>query len=341
VNQEGAVKNRRLLLLKFKNISMKYLLSLLLLVVNFGYAQKTPKSVTEIALLKLLLKHQAENGLVIVKDVATDQVVDYVAFNSKAGKNGRVYYKDTALRYRYIEPGGFMIPISAAILMDNFGVSLNDTVDLESGATLLDGLKIVDMENHGVRSANLLRVIAENSNVGMTKFIKKHLLIGSSIINAKVEGYINNEEFILSTYDRAVDQAAASFGFGLMLTPNQVLTFYNRLAKNDTTLFNLPSTGPEVRKALLEVSKNGTSKALFRDAKFDIASKTGTILVLGKNGYIRDQFYSGMVGFAPYNNPKYSCIVVIKCKPHANQYYGSQVAGELFKEVMTKKLGNL
>jgi hypothetical protein len=44
-------------------------------------------------------------------------------------------------------------------------------------------------------------------------------------------------------------------------------------------------------------------------------------------------------GFAPYDNPGYSCIVVIKCKPHAPSYFGSQVAGELFKEMMYWKLG--
>jgi cell division protein FtsI (penicillin-binding protein 3) len=319
---------------------MKYILSLLLLINYSGFAQKSSRSFPETALLKLLIKHQAENGLVIVKDVQTGEITHFAAFNSKKGKIGRIYFKDSALKDRQMEPGGFMVPITAAILMDNFGVSLNDTVDLEGGSTMLDGINIVDMERHGIRSANLLRIIAENSNVGITKFTKKNILIGSDIINQKLKGYILNEPFTPSYYERAVNQAVASFGFGLMLTPSQILTFYDRVAKGDCTLFNNPTTGNNIKQALLEVTKKGTAKSLFKDTSVQVASKTGTILVLGKKGYIRDQFYSGMAGFAPYDNPRYSCIVVIKCKPHAPSYFGSQVAGELFKEMMYWKVDN-
>ena len=100
-----------------------------------------------------------------------------------------------------------------------------------------------------------------------------------------------------------------------------------RLFKNASTLL-------QTKQALLEVSENGTAMNLLHDSKTKMATKTGTTIALGKNGYKDKQYYASIVGFAPYDNPKYTCIVIIKNKPRAVQYYGAQVAGPVFKQIM-------
>ncbi len=57
------------------------------------------------------------------------------------------------------------------------------------------------------------------------------------------------------------------------------------------------------------------------------------IVILGIVVFVR-LFNKFMDGYAPFDNPKYACIVVIKCKPKAPEYYSAKVAGPVFKEIM-------
>jgi cell division protein FtsI (penicillin-binding protein 3) len=95
---------------------------------------------------------------------------------------------------------------------------------------------------------------------------------------------------------------------------------------------------PQLHDVLVGVSKNGTSKQLLDNSKTEIASKTGTILALNKDGYTSKQYVSAIVGYAPAANPKYSCIVLIKCQKNATQYYGASVAGPVFKDILNEAL---
>lgn len=47
------------------------------------------------------------------------------------------YLKDRSLTNQPIQSGGFMIPISADVLINQFKVSNNDSIDLEGGETTL------------------------------------------------------------------------------------------------------------------------------------------------------------------------------------------------------------
>jgi cell division protein FtsI (penicillin-binding protein 3) len=84
------------------------------------------------------------------------------------------------------------------------------------------------------------------------------------------------------------------------------------------------------------VVTNGTAKSL-NPAHYTIAGKTGTALVAnGKKKYSEMIYQSSFAGYFPADDPKYSCIVVIKNKPFATKYYGAQVAGPVFKAISDK-----
>jgi hypothetical protein len=129
-----------------------------------------------------------------------------------------------------------------------------------------------------------------------------------------------------------------AFGYGLTLTPNQIFSFYCRVANKDNTLFKNSNTFNQIQSALLEVCKNGTAKRLFLDAKYNVAGKTGTSLALNKNGYTDAQYQASFIGYAPAENPKYACMVIIKCHKNAANHFGASVAGPVFKDIMENAL---
>lgn len=154
-----------------------------------------------------------------------------------------------------------------------------------------------------------------------------------------------------------------AFGYGISVTPLQTLTLYNAIANNGEMVkpifvseikewnktikkFDKQVINPKICsqqtlskiKALLEnVVKKGTADKLY-SKDFSMAGKTGTAQAnYGLNGGTEKHYISSFVGFFPVDNPKYSCIVVVH-KPDAskNTYYGSEVAGPVFKRIAQK-----
>lgn len=151
-----------------------------------------------------------------------------------------------------------------------------------------------------------------------------------------------------------------SFGYAILVSPLQTLTLYNAVANNGKMMrpylvnaitndglpvkefspFTIAENiaTPEVIKAAQEsmhdVTIEGTAKSVFKNTAYAVAGKTGTAHVAdGKYGYNDGVYQASFVGYFPYENPLYSCIVVIKTKPYAALHYGGQLAAPVFKEI--------
>lgn len=153
-----------------------------------------------------------------------------------------------------------------------------------------------------------------------------------------------------------------SIGYEVALTPLQLLTLYNAVANNgkmvrpllvkeiyrngqavtryETEVINpaicSPATIVKMRQMLQGVVERGTAVNI-RNPVYKIAGKTGTAQVAMNNkGYGNKggsvQYKGSFVGFFPAEDPKYSMIVVIN-NPKKGKYYGSSIAGPVFKEV--------
>lgn len=152
-----------------------------------------------------------------------------------------------------------------------------------------------------------------------------------------------------------------AFGYEVLVSPLQTLTLYNAVANNGTMMKpylveEIREYGHPVREiqpqvvrekicsdATLRLLKQclqgvvsdpkGTAKSI-GSPFYQIAGKTGTALVAnGKVGYADHIYQSSFAGFFPADNPVYSCIVVIRNRPHAEVYLGAKVAGPVFKSV--------
>jgi cell division protein FtsI (penicillin-binding protein 3) len=154
-----------------------------------------------------------------------------------------------------------------------------------------------------------------------------------------------------------------AFGYEVLISPLQTLTLYNAIANNGKMMRpylvndievagriekqNRPAaisesicssqTLAEVKECLEGVCIEGTAKNVFRNSFYRVAGKTGTALVAnGSRGYADHIYQSSFAGYFPAEQPKYSCIVVIKNKPFAKKFLGASVAAPVFREVADK-----
>ncbi|RAJ73943.1 cell division protein FtsI (penicillin-binding protein 3) [Chitinophaga dinghuensis] len=150
-----------------------------------------------------------------------------------------------------------------------------------------------------------------------------------------------------------------AFGYEVLISPLQTAMLYNAVANNgkmmkpylvnsimeygqvvkqfeptivmDSICSN--STLRQVQQMLAGVVTNGTAKKL-QNQYYSFAGKTGTALVAnGSRGYADKIYQASFAGYFPANDPQYTCVVVIKNKPHALRFYGASVAGPVFREV--------
>jgi cell division protein FtsI (penicillin-binding protein 3) len=151
-----------------------------------------------------------------------------------------------------------------------------------------------------------------------------------------------------------------AFGYNLSVSPLQTLALYNAVANNGKMMrpylvgavkeegvlqksfspvvvdekICSDETLRQLRECLEGVCISGTGALLFKETPYRVAGKTGTALVAnGNRGYADKVYQSSFAGYFPADDPQYTCIVVIKNKPHAPVYYGGSVAGPVFKEI--------
>ena len=104
-------------------------------------------------------------------------------------------------------------------------------------------------------------------------------------------------------------------------------------------------TAEKLTEALRQVVLDGTGRGL-KNAKCGVAGKTGTAQitfettvgnkkkVVYKDGSGRRQHQATFVGFYPYEDPKYTTIVVIYSKLTNKNFYGAQYALPVFREIV-------
>ncbi len=154
-----------------------------------------------------------------------------------------------------------------------------------------------------------------------------------------------------------------SFGYALQVSPLHTLTLYNAVANNgkmmkpylvshvqsggilhkqfEPTIIEASICKPAViqaaRASMEAVVTEGTARRVFAGVPFSIAGKTGTAQVSdGAIKYGHGVYQASFVGYFPADKPQYSCIVVVRTKPHAASHYGGTVAAPVFREIATK-----
>ena len=154
-----------------------------------------------------------------------------------------------------------------------------------------------------------------------------------------------------------------SFGYAIEVSPLQTLTLYNAIANDgkmmrpylvnsiqnngillkqfQPTVITENLCSPDVvkmaKQCMEAVVTEGTGKPAFKNMPFAVAGKTGTAHVADGNIKYGDGVYQAtFVGYFPAQQPRYTCIVVIRSKPHAAIHFGGSLAAPVFREIATR-----
>ena len=334
------------------------------------------QDVTEEALYRAVDRHRAHYGVAVVMEVETGAI--------RAISNiGRTPEGNLWETYNYAvgsatEPGSTFKLAAMLALLESGHVDLDDSINIEKGRTKFYNDEMVDAYPHSLDSTSVQHIFEMSSNVGMAKLVQKYF--GDTQKEEKFIEYLKQFNLHLKTGIEIEGEAAPyikdafdtkngwsgttlpwmSTGYEVMLTPLQLLNFYNAVANDGTmmkpylvsetreygnTLERFPPTvikrkiaaTRSIKKAqflLEQVVENGTAKKLKTD-KYRFAGKTGTAQVNYKR--LNDKTHVGgyqasFVGYFPAEKPKYSCVVLIS-EPREFGIYGGEVALPVFREI--------
>lgn len=335
------------------------------------------------ALLRQMQNFEAEHGCAVVMEVSTGKI-KAIANLGKTSK-GKYYEKRNYAVWESHEPGStFKLASLMAVLEDKL-IDTSAVVDCGKGKIFINDRKVEDSKVGGYGRISLSRVFEVSSNVGIVKTIQKYY-------DRKPEKFVNRIKSFgldkqtgikikgegkpfIRTPDknwRPITLEWMAWGYGVSLTPLQILSFYNAVANNGKLVkpyfvkelrvanridkrfgtevvkdkIASQETLDKVRKIMENTVKKGTASNIY-SSNFSMAGKTGTAKKFiprhkDSNGKITGGYYSSskyvasFAGFFPADNPKYSCIVVIHEPKKEKGYYGAKVAAPVFKEIAQK-----
>lgn len=321
------------------------------------------------ALQKQLKVTNADNGCVILMEVATGEVRAIANFTKDTDGEYREKYNYAIAQGA--DPGSTFKLASYLAALDDGVIDTNTRVDVGNGTYKVPSHTIRDSHAPKKSIMTVREGFDESSNVAITKLIHTHYGDRPEKYTSKLYSWGLNEPLGLQIPGEATPLVKTpkskswsklsliqmAYGYEMKLTPLQTLTLYNGVANDGKILAPLfvkeiRHLGNTVQKfearvinkqmasdkaidkmqAMLEsVMVNGTGKSL-RSTFYKSAGKTGTAQMADDHrGYGARKYQSSFAGYFPAEKPKYSMIVVIR-NPR-NGYYGGTVAGPVFKEL--------
>ena len=342
------------------------------------------QDITHHALLSKLEYFEADHGCAVVMETATGEIK--AISNLGRTSKGTYYEKRNYAVWESHEPGSTFKLASLMVALDDKVIDTSTVVDTEKGRIYVHNRKVEDSHRGGYGKISAARVFEVSSNVGIVKIIKKYYDDKPQKYYDKMVEYgftkpigfqIKGEgiPYVPNPKDKSWSKISLewmSWGYGVSVTPMQLLMFYNAVANNgvmvkpmfikelrrqdktekvfETEIVNPKIASEETLKKLRKVMGNvvlkGTARNIY-SSNFSMAGKTGTAKkyiprTKDKNDEWQGGFYSNkhyvasFAGFFPADNPKYSCIVVIHDPKKEKGYYGATVAAPIFKEIAQK-----
>ncbi len=326
------------------------------------------QDVSETALHKAMMQHNADDGLVVVMEVKTG-AVKAIANLSSDGR-GNFYEKFNYATGGLFEPGSTFKLITMIALLEDSNMELSDSIDTGNGEFKFYKNTVRDHEKGGLGKITVRQAFEHSSNVAMARLADKNFGLRPQKFMDHVERLKIHQPLGIQITGEphpkfkwpgqkgwsGISLPWMAYGYGIEITPLHTLTMYNAVANNgkmirpvfvesvkradrekenyetDVIVSKICSdkTLNKVRLLLEGVVENGTAKGI-KGTHYRIAGKTGTAQIL-ENGKYTKKYITSFVGYFPAHAPKYSAIVLIK-NPRGWHQYGSNVAAPVFKEI--------
>lgn len=308
-------------------------------------------------------QYQADSGSVVVLDVKTGEILA-MANSPSYNPNDRITNQDGRYRNRALtdlfEPGSTIKSFSMASVLASGQYTPSSQVDTSPGWMIVAGKRIMDEHNNGVM--DLTKILQISSNMGMSKLVLSlpaenlwSLLHNVGFGQLSQSGFPGERTGSLPNFRvwNPFVLATLSFGYGLSVTALQLAQAYAVLAnggvKIPVTFLKIQGQPPagqrvidakisrEVLDMLETVLTKGGTAPLARVPGYRVTGKTGTVRIVGAQGYEKHRHNSIFIGIAPASHPRLVVAVVLH-DPKGNAYYGGYTAGPIFSHVMSNAL---
>jgi cell division protein FtsI/penicillin-binding protein 2 len=327
----------------------------------------TVQDIAETELRRAVLENGARGGAVIVMEVDTGDVLalaEAPAVGTRDGSSRADSLWTLGSVSHIYEPGSTFKLVTAAALLEKSSVAPTDSFDAEDGRADLGFAVIRDTHEHGYLTME--EAFIYSSNIVMAKAVSA-LSAGDFYGYVRLFGFGSRTGIGLPGESAgavpeierwsARTKATMAFGQEVAVTPLQMLNAFASIANGGVMMMPRlvkavvdPATGnasrsepvvvrrvvteqtaAQLREFCLRVVEEGTAQAA-RVEFMRVGGKTGTAQKAGQRGYVANKYISSFVGFAPYENPRIACLVMID-EPHWSARYGGDSAAPVFARV--------
>ena len=331
------------------------------------------QEITENALMKMMMSNEAEHGCAIVMEVKTGAIkaisnlgrrpdgtywedFNYAMAPTEPGSTFKL-----ATLLSVLEDKKYSLNSGIDLNAGTWQINGRTVYDAEQHGVYVTSVKRAFELSSNVGMAKLAYTSYANNPVQYIDHLKKLRL--DSLTGIDLYGERKPVMYKPgSKYWSATTLPWMAFGYNIAITPLRTAMLYNAVANNGKMMkpylvqfvqqdgVIIKGTQPAVlrekicsdqtlkqlKECLIGVCKDSgaTAYKAFKGTPYSVAGKTGTALVAnGSRGYGDHIYQSSFAGFFPADDPQYTCVVVIKNKPHAPVFYGALVAGPVFKEI--------
>ncbi|MDR1848197.1 MAG: PASTA domain-containing protein [Bacteroidales bacterium] len=339
------------------------------------------QELADYSLEKQLRKNNAKEGCVVLMEVSTGYVK--AISNLRIDSSGQCRELENIALTHLMQPGSTFKTLSAMVLLDKGMAKITDTVP--KGKRHFPGTQKAIEDDGGAKEGYYIfyEALEHSSNVGISylvyknyveskrrmqfiKDLKEYFWFDSTlkldyqfVFNRNGKPYKSQEivPYISKRASSVDDILRLSYGYVSMITPMQMLTFYNAIANNGVMIKPMfvshiirevngerqtstlksdtlrkqickPETLSILREVLKSIVDGGTAK--LARTSYGAAGKTGT------SEDLKTKINSAsFVGYFPADKPKYSCIVVI----YGTKEHGGVVAAPVFKDLADRVMG--
>lgn len=297
-----------------------------------------------------LLEINAQSGQVIVMEVQTGQIKALVGLTRKDSTN----YQPCE-NFSVWQSTGLMHPISLLAALETGKVKLSDKVDTGNGIYQVHGRELKDHNWHrgGYGELTVQEGLAASSNIAIYKTMEKafgdnpqtffDLLANMSYGKPdSINGIVSLQPYKITEKNITWN----CIGYEQLISPIQVLTFYNAIANNGKMIQpqlykdSIVVINPQIasrasidslKKALVFNITDGLGQPAKSD-KVVVAGMQGTSSLSTNEDSTKDMYAVEFCGYFPADNPKYSIIVSInKTGLPAS---GGLMAGDVFRKIV-------
>jgi len=308
------------------------------------------------SLLRLsITSNKANSACAIIMDTESGAIKALV--NLVLNSNGKFYTDSNFALNHYYEFGGVFKLYTSMVLLEDDKIK-NDSIPVNNGSMTIGTAKIQESHAPSYSKMTFDDAFINSSNIVFAKSVYDNYILKpenfmSYLTKANLDKPIktdiisyNSPSFAkpgTSSWDSSSLQFM-SIGYGIKLSPLQILTYYNSIANNGELVYPYfadcnkkvfksirvckPETAAKLQ-SLLSTTWKKDSIFTKNQCNASNSGKSGTVNNL-MNG--ESTFISSYVGCFPASKPRYTCLVLIN-NPQNGSYYGSTVSGPVFDAI--------